>query len=170
MITAHYPSDVIASAFFGILGAILVHNWFAVRRLGFVVDTRGGACAARAVLAARQGSCPAAAQRLKTRAVCWLAVNRDNERTSTRAAAPAVSWSFRCAMKRSNVAPLVNEIATALQSRWAFEVVYVNDGSTTARRPSSSGSEQRPWLRQIKHAARAASRRRCAPELRLRAP
>ena len=42
VVTAHYPSDVIASAFFGILGAILVRNWFAVRRLGFVVDTRGG--------------------------------------------------------------------------------------------------------------------------------
>jgi membrane-associated phospholipid phosphatase len=42
VITAHYPSDVIASAFFGILGAILVRNWFAVRRLGFVVDTGGG--------------------------------------------------------------------------------------------------------------------------------
>lgn len=41
VITAHYPSDVIASAFFGILGAILVRNWFAVRRLGFVVDTQG---------------------------------------------------------------------------------------------------------------------------------
>ncbi len=42
VITAHYPSDVIASAFFGIFGAILVRNWFAVRRLGFVVDTHGG--------------------------------------------------------------------------------------------------------------------------------
>jgi len=42
VITAHYPSDVIASAFFGILGAILVRDWFAVRRLGFVVDRQGG--------------------------------------------------------------------------------------------------------------------------------
>ena len=42
VVTAHYPSDVIASAFFGILGAILVRDWFAVRRLGFVVDTQGG--------------------------------------------------------------------------------------------------------------------------------
>ena len=43
VITAHYPSDVIASAFFGIVGAILVRDWFAVRRLGFVVDAAGGA-------------------------------------------------------------------------------------------------------------------------------
>ena len=41
VITAHYPSDVIASAFFGILGAILVRDWFAVRRLGFVVNAAG---------------------------------------------------------------------------------------------------------------------------------
>ncbi len=41
VITAHYPSDVIASAFFGIVGAILVRDWFAARRLGFVVDPVG---------------------------------------------------------------------------------------------------------------------------------
>ena len=41
VITAHYPSDVIASAFFGVVGAILVRDWFAVRRLGFVVNDRG---------------------------------------------------------------------------------------------------------------------------------
>lgn len=41
VITAHYPSDVIASAFFGIVGAILVRDWFAARRLGFVVDASG---------------------------------------------------------------------------------------------------------------------------------
>jgi len=41
VITAHYPSDVIASAAFGIVGAILVRDWFAMRRLGFVVDAQG---------------------------------------------------------------------------------------------------------------------------------
>jgi membrane-associated phospholipid phosphatase len=41
VVTAHYPSDVIASAFFGIAGAILVRDWFAARRLGFVVKTDG---------------------------------------------------------------------------------------------------------------------------------
>ena len=35
---AHFPSDVIAGAFVGIFGAILVRNWFAARRLAF---TRG---------------------------------------------------------------------------------------------------------------------------------
>jgi len=33
---AHFPSDVIAGGFVGILGAILVRNWFAARRLAFV--------------------------------------------------------------------------------------------------------------------------------------
>ncbi len=41
VVTAHYPSDVIASAVFGILGAILVRDWFAVRRLGFAIDAQG---------------------------------------------------------------------------------------------------------------------------------
>jgi undecaprenyl-diphosphatase len=41
IVTAHYPSDVIASAAFGIVGALLVRNWFAARRLGFWVDSNG---------------------------------------------------------------------------------------------------------------------------------
>ncbi|HEX9321627.1 MAG TPA: phosphatase PAP2 family protein [Xanthobacteraceae bacterium] len=38
---AHFPSDVIAGAFVGIFGAILVRNWFAARRLAFVRGTDG---------------------------------------------------------------------------------------------------------------------------------
>jgi undecaprenyl-diphosphatase len=41
VVSAHYPSDVIASSVFGIVGAILVRDWFAVRRLGFTVDAQG---------------------------------------------------------------------------------------------------------------------------------
>ena len=41
VVTAHYPSDVIASAAFGIVGALLVRDWFAARRLGFAVDSDG---------------------------------------------------------------------------------------------------------------------------------
>ena len=51
-----------------------------------------------------------------------------------------------------NIAPLVDEIATALAGR-AFEIIYVDDGSTDA-----TGAEllalmrARPYLRQIRHA------------------
>lgn len=41
VITAHYVSDVIAAAFVGAFGAILVRNWFAARRLGFVAGPGG---------------------------------------------------------------------------------------------------------------------------------
>lgn len=35
VVTAHYPSDVLAAAGVGIAGAVLVRRWFALRRLGF---------------------------------------------------------------------------------------------------------------------------------------
>ena len=38
---AHFPSDVIAGAFVGILGAVLVRDWFAARRLAFVPTQAG---------------------------------------------------------------------------------------------------------------------------------
>jgi undecaprenyl-diphosphatase len=41
MVSAHYPSDVIAGAAFGVLGALVVRDWFAVRRLGFRVGADG---------------------------------------------------------------------------------------------------------------------------------
>ena len=65
---------------------------------------------------------------------------------------PAVTVVVPAKNEAGNIAPLVAEIATALQGR-AFEIIYVNDGS-------SDGTEtelrdlmaQRPWLRQIRHA------------------
>ena len=41
IIEAHYVSDVIAAAFVGGFGAILVRNWFAARRLAFVPGADG---------------------------------------------------------------------------------------------------------------------------------
>ena len=40
---AHYLSDVIAGAFMGGTGALLVRDWFARRNLGFRVDAKGAA-------------------------------------------------------------------------------------------------------------------------------
>jgi undecaprenyl-diphosphatase len=42
VISAHYPSDVIAGAFVGIFGALWTRDWFAERRLGLYVDVSGG--------------------------------------------------------------------------------------------------------------------------------
>jgi undecaprenyl-diphosphatase len=44
-IAAHYPSDVIAGAVFGAVGALIVRNWFATRRLGFTVAPDGSVLA-----------------------------------------------------------------------------------------------------------------------------
>ena len=41
IVTAHHPSDVIAGAIVGAVGAYLVRNWFAARRLGFAVSSSG---------------------------------------------------------------------------------------------------------------------------------
>ena len=35
VVTAHHPSDVVAGAIAGVVGALLVRDWFAARRLGF---------------------------------------------------------------------------------------------------------------------------------------
>jgi undecaprenyl-diphosphatase len=41
VVTAHHPSDVIAGAIVGVVGALLVRNWYASRRLGFTVAADG---------------------------------------------------------------------------------------------------------------------------------
>jgi len=41
VLDVHYLSDVIAGAFVGSIGALLVRDWFARRHLGFVVDAHG---------------------------------------------------------------------------------------------------------------------------------
>ena len=41
VLTAHHPSDVLAGAVVGIVGALLVRDWFAARRLGFVPSADG---------------------------------------------------------------------------------------------------------------------------------
>lgn len=40
-VTAHYPSDVLAGAFVGVVGALLVRRWFALRSLGFSIAADG---------------------------------------------------------------------------------------------------------------------------------
>jgi len=45
ILTAHYPSDVLAGAIVGAVGALLVRRWFAARRLAFVLRPDGPATA-----------------------------------------------------------------------------------------------------------------------------
>jgi membrane-associated phospholipid phosphatase len=41
VVLAHNPSDVVAGAIVGAVGALLVRDWFAARRLGFTIDVEG---------------------------------------------------------------------------------------------------------------------------------
>jgi membrane-associated phospholipid phosphatase len=41
VVTAHYPSDVLAGALVGVVGALLVRRWFALRGLGFSIAPDG---------------------------------------------------------------------------------------------------------------------------------
>ena len=65
---------------------------------------------------------------------------------------PTISVVVPVRNEAGNIAPLIAEIAAALDGQWAFEVVYVNDGS-------SDGTEadlqklmaQHAWLRRVRH-------------------
>jgi dolichol-phosphate mannosyltransferase len=64
---------------------------------------------------------------------------------------PAVSVIVPVKNEAGNIAPLVAEIAAALQDR-TFEVIYVNDGSKDATEAELLGlMAQWHWLRQIRH-------------------
>ncbi len=52
-----------------------------------------------------------------------------------------------------NIAPLIAEIGAALDGRWAYEIIYVNDGSTDATGERLGAiMKQRDNLRQLRHA------------------
>jgi dolichol-phosphate mannosyltransferase len=73
---------------------------------------------------------------------------------SSDTAAIAVSIIVPVRNEADNVAPVITEIAAALDGRWHYEIIYVNDGSTdsTGERLSSLMKE-RSNLRQLRHAA-----------------
>jgi dolichol-phosphate mannosyltransferase len=68
-------------------------------------------------------------------------------------AAVAVSIVVPVRNEAGNVGSLISEIAAALDGRWSYEIIYVNDGSTdaTAERLAAI-MKQRGNLRQIRHA------------------
>src|ERR1043165_1751418 len=66
---------------------------------------------------------------------------------------PAVSVVVPVRNEAENVGPLADEIAAALNGRWAFELVFVIDGSTDATRAALTALKaDRPWLGQVRQA------------------
>ena len=59
IVTAHYPTDVLAGAIVGTVGALMVRRWFALRRLGFSIGPDGlTASLSWTVAQADQSGCP----------------------------------------------------------------------------------------------------------------
>jgi glycosyltransferase involved in cell wall biosynthesis len=75
---------------------------------------------------------------------------------SSDTAAVAVSIVVPVRNEAGNVSPLIAEIVAAIDGRWNYEIIYVNDGSTdaTAERLATE-MKQRGNLRQVVHAASA---------------
>jgi dolichol-phosphate mannosyltransferase len=66
----------------------------------------------------------------------------------------AVSIVVPVRNEAENIAPVIEEIAKALDGRWAYEIIYVNDGSTDATGDRLAAlMKQRANLRQLRHAA-----------------
>src|SRR5438270_6289181 len=73
--------------------------------------------------------------------------------SSPDAAAVDVSIVVPVRNEAGNVEPLIAEIAAALDGRWPYEIIYVNDGSTDAT-PAHLAAimKRRGNLRRIDHA------------------
>jgi dolichol-phosphate mannosyltransferase len=73
---------------------------------------------------------------------------------SSDTAAVAVSIVVPVRNEAENIAPVIGEIAAALDGRWNYEIIYVDDGSTDATPERlASAIKSRPNLRQVRHAA-----------------
>ena len=65
---------------------------------------------------------------------------------------PAVSIVVPVRNEAGNIAPLVAEIAEALDGQWRFEIVYVDDGSKDGTAVELGRlTAQYPWLRHVRH-------------------
>ncbi|WP_425909322.1 glycosyltransferase family 2 protein [Nitrobacter sp. TKz-YC02] len=75
-----------------------------------------------------------------------------NDDMSTSTTAPTISIVVPVRNEADNIAPLIDEISAALDGRWDYEIVYVDDGSAdaTAQRLATIMA-QRKNVRQIRH-------------------
>jgi dolichol-phosphate mannosyltransferase len=65
---------------------------------------------------------------------------------------PAVTVVVPVRNEAGNIAPLVAEIAKALDGQWRFEVIYVDDGSSDGSAAELKRLKgQYPWLRRVRH-------------------
>ena len=81
---------------------------------------------------------------------------RGVENTDTRGTLPRVSVIVPVKNERDNLSPLIDEIAAALVSIGAFEIIYVDDGSTDGSIEALLGLRvKHPYLRVIAHKAGA---------------
>jgi dolichol-phosphate mannosyltransferase len=72
---------------------------------------------------------------------------------SSDTAAVAVSIVVPVRNEAENIAPVIGEIAAALDGCWNYEIIYVDDGSTDATPERlASAMKSRPNLRQVRHA------------------
>jgi dolichol-phosphate mannosyltransferase len=158
VLLAHHPSDVVAGALVGVVGAMLVRYWFAIRRLGFRIVPDG----AIVPLSGPFKGLPTAHRPHKKRTpqspdavlCCGPTQTTSVDLSSSDTEAVTVSIVVPVHNEAGNVAPLIAEITAALDGRWAYEIIYVNDGSidATAERLAAE-MKPRGNLRQIRHAA-----------------
>jgi dolichol-phosphate mannosyltransferase len=67
--------------------------------------------------------------------------------------AVAVSIVVPVRNEAENIVPLIEEISAALDGRWVYEIIYINDGSTDATADRLAAvMKQRGNLRQLRHA------------------
>jgi dolichol-phosphate mannosyltransferase len=66
----------------------------------------------------------------------------------------AVSIVVPVRNEADNILPLIEEISAALNRRWDYEIIYVNDGSTDATAERLADAMKRwPNIRQLRHVA-----------------
>src|SRR5262249_60409667 len=104
---------------------------------------------------APQKGCPRPLRPIKAAACCAaLAACGAHSTTSAdlSSSQPAVSIVVPVRNEADNIAPLIEEISAALDGRWAYEIIYVNDGSTDATGDRLAAiMKQRSNLRQLRH-------------------